>query len=898
MKPSLKELFEQINTGFPGLRPWQEHFSELWNKYSNKTLYGISPPTGSGKTLVGLLILAQGIRNGKRCVYLTHTKQQMDRVATEAEKLNLSVATFGGAKGVRGDDFKQRKRDIFDYSRKNKILISNFDTFLYTSDFPEEIDWLVLDDADLFLSKIREYFIVKIKNEKHTKDAYVKILKALDKTPYPIIQKIRENTAKFEDGDIIFPFEYAVIKEVIQDEMENLQQDLNFKTSYQVSQDILPFYAWFLKRNSLTLEPYIVPTIRLKTPNGKERFKPIEKIILMSATLGTADRVRMELGLDGVETQIFTEQTFQQEGITIDTGERMIFPISDEKLHPNPLSEDFITTSLEFIQKIVMKFRKVLILCWKNAEKKQVIRSLKKIPKSPSIFDFQGKNVEIFEEFSEADEGILLIAHRYFGLDFPEESCKVCILTRLPTFLNPFDIIVKEFQKDLFYFYELEARRVIQALGRLNRGKDDRSVYFVLDPRFQSTISSQSEFHPFLSPQLAQTIEYCVEKTGFDFIESIKLGKSFLQASDKLDLSGIKDPRDTSHYSKERQIMDSIQKLVLEGWTHIYGARIEKGIKKFTEAVDILASERNISPEHRRKIEWFQFLTLLAYFYLEEKGRKDYIKLVDQYCERVGGSRELTWLNRIQLQHRDGIKVQDINKEEEKNPVQKKFRRFLETPELFLGDLLCLPEVVDSINVIKEILSSLADKLCDTPMRSMAVEFEKILKKTLQNREEMLYNRLDADKKLDVGNILSTLYSNGYLQKETFQELNAEDNTRGLRNSIIHTKDNFSEITYPQAVKICEDLKVGLEKFFRDVICADQIRNNKELAEQLGNLEEFEYQSADMILLVIIQKWKEGKITFSPPFGESDLTSYSGDLEIISKGEQYTFPIEFELKVP
>ena len=193
---SLKKIFEEINISFQGLRPWQDGFDQFWVKCANKDLIGVKMSTGSGKTLIALLILDEGLKKRKKCIYLTHTSQLMDRICEEAGKLDLKYAKFGGAKNVKGDKYRERQDDLLDFNRGRKILISNHDAFLKTRDFPEEIDYLIIDDIDIFYEKVRDYFSIKIKNSGITQAIYEKIINILSNKEYNIIEKIQNNSAR------------------------------------------------------------------------------------------------------------------------------------------------------------------------------------------------------------------------------------------------------------------------------------------------------------------------------------------------------------------------------------------------------------------------------------------------------------------------------------------------------------------------------------------------------------------------------------------------------------------------------------------------------------------------------------------------------------------------------
>jgi Rad3-related DNA helicase len=179
MKPNLKTLFQNLKSSFPSLRAWQEKFSDYWEKYSNMDLIGIRTCTGSGKTLITLLILEQGRRNDKLCVYLTHTNQLMNRIAKEAKQLNIPYIILSGAKGITGAAYRKRQQQIFDYNQFKHIIISNYAVFLRTADFPKNIDILVIDDVDLFYENLRDYFSIRIKSSGSTQEIYIQIIESL-----------------------------------------------------------------------------------------------------------------------------------------------------------------------------------------------------------------------------------------------------------------------------------------------------------------------------------------------------------------------------------------------------------------------------------------------------------------------------------------------------------------------------------------------------------------------------------------------------------------------------------------------------------------------------------------------------------------------------------------------
>ena len=346
LKPHLRDLFNDINIGFSSLRAWQDKFTDIWVNLANNELIGLRCPTGSGKTLIGLLILAHGLKNKLRCVYLTHTWQLMHRIGEEAQKLGINYFVFGKATGVTGDARIERNNNIFEFSRGNTILISNF---------PEDIDILIIDNVDIFYQKLRDYFSIKIKNKGITKPIYEIIMQSLSHRDYSILKKVKEGTAKFEDGNLLFPQDYDVIEKIIEENSRVLNQDIDFKYPSEVSRTFLDFYLYFLNRDELSIEPVVFPTNQIKIPNSNElKFDKIKKIILLSATLGNEELFVNELGLVKTKLQLIDETSFKNYGIDIKMGGKLIFPINDNHLDEIfPLEQDFVKLSIEYIEYIL-----------------------------------------------------------------------------------------------------------------------------------------------------------------------------------------------------------------------------------------------------------------------------------------------------------------------------------------------------------------------------------------------------------------------------------------------------------------------------------------------------------------------------------------------------------------
>jgi replicative superfamily II helicase len=139
-----KLLLDLPRRKIPNVLP---HQGEIMRSYAEKALHerdvALQLPTGSGKTLVGLLIGEWRRRKyQERVVYLCPTKQLVHQVCEQAEeKYGLSVVQFTGA--IKTYD----KTAKSDYKTNNKIAITTYSSLFNTNPY--------FNDADVVVVRIR-----------------------------------------------------------------------------------------------------------------------------------------------------------------------------------------------------------------------------------------------------------------------------------------------------------------------------------------------------------------------------------------------------------------------------------------------------------------------------------------------------------------------------------------------------------------------------------------------------------------------------------------------------------------------------------------------------------------------------------------------------------------------
>jgi len=127
---------------------------------------GLQLPTGSGKTLVGLLIGEwRRRRNKERVVYLCPTRQLINQVVEQAdEKYGLSVLPFTGSQKTYASSPKA------EYRNADGIAVTTYRSLFNTNPFFDDADLLILDDTHAAEDYVAGVWSVRIER-KHSEHA-------------------------------------------------------------------------------------------------------------------------------------------------------------------------------------------------------------------------------------------------------------------------------------------------------------------------------------------------------------------------------------------------------------------------------------------------------------------------------------------------------------------------------------------------------------------------------------------------------------------------------------------------------------------------------------------------------------------------------------------------------
>lgn len=512
--PPPKQLFDALVKP-PGGRVnklWG-HQEEVLDRYSasltEKREIAIELPTGSGKTLIGLLILEWWRRQGKKAALLTSSKALAEDVRCKAAEVGIPSVVITGRYGLPEAEQVARSRDLRSYKRSGAIAVMNYWAYLY-GDFLAP-DVLVIDDAHSFQDAAQDLFTVEITRDEHP-TFFPQVLTQL-RQKHPIYQKLEslERGATSPDTyEAIYLPHLVECVPSIQAHFRERQARGNKDFEAVRNLERLNTYLMFIDRAQITLTPGVAPI------EVEEKLRAVKHLIFMSATLGSSELFHRSVG---ASTQINFLRDSDLKHPVRTMGKRLIFPLRVD------LSDGQVDSrAFHAVEQILTHFDKAIVFATSKAQRQSITDFL--VSKGLPVFHYNQDSDA--QNFASQRKGVLVTAGRYVGLDLSSKVCNVGILLRVPFSINPLD----SFTRDQLGFVETSnqrvAQRLVQAFGRCNRSLDDRAIYFVLDGRLEAEIDGEERLTQFFPREVLAQMELGYDLSGRTLDGAIGVGEDFL----------------------------------------------------------------------------------------------------------------------------------------------------------------------------------------------------------------------------------------------------------------------------------------------------------------------------------------------------------------------------------
>lgn len=469
------------------------HQADMWRLYNTKETLdakdvALQLPTGSGKTLVGLIIAEWRRRKfNEKVIYLCPTNQLVNQVVEQAkDKYGLSVSGFTGA--VLG----YSNEDKSDYRLANKVAVTTYSALFNTNPFFKDPDVIIFDDAHASDNYISKYWSLEI--SKHDYKAVFESVSLILKEHISSINYSKlTGEADSNSSSWVDKLPTPTLCEIA-DELSSLfdevSKDTGLKYSWSVIKDHLTSCHLYYSKDNILIRPLISPT------NTHGPFFNAKQRIYMSATLGKGGDLERIVGRKKIRT-LPIPSGWDQQGIG-----RRFFLFPETALAPQECKK--------FLVDIVDRNKRSLFLTTNNASAEDAKGVF---GEETNCEIFSAKQIEETKDgFVSSEHSVAIIANRYDGIDFPDDECRVLIIYGLPTSTNLQEHFFTSRMGAQALLNERILTRVIQAIGRCTRSSTDYSAVIVCGDELLSYLLS-SERRKYLHPELQAELEFGIAQS-------------------------------------------------------------------------------------------------------------------------------------------------------------------------------------------------------------------------------------------------------------------------------------------------------------------------------------------------------------------------------------------------
>lgn len=480
------------------------HQQEMMRRYAAETEnipdVALQLPTGSGKTLVGLLIAEWRRRkNNEKIVYLCPTRQLVNQVVTQAEeKYGLSVVGFTGSRA------KYSPADKTKYNQGECVAITTYSSLFNTNPYFSDADVVIVDDAHAAENYVATMWTLSINRLVNTDVALHGVLSSILQ---PHIDAVCY-TRLIGKGDSLFDSSWVdkvptpvliEIHDEIVGVLDTYTKDTNLQYPWSLLRNNLLSCHIYLSHLEIVIRPIIAPTwTHHAFNNPKQR-------IYMSATLGEGGDLERLMGRKHIH-RLPVPDGWDTQGVG-----RRFFIFSS-------LSLDF-EHEVKLRRSLLKKSPRSLVLVPSDRMKDEISED---INEHLELTVYSAEDIEESkEDFVNSNGSVAVVAGRYDGIDFPGDECRLLCIEGLPKAVNSQERFFMSRMGANIIFNERIQTRVLQAIGRCTRSLEDYSAVIVTGdglPDYLSDPRRRMFFHPELQAELSFGVDQSKDQniSGFE----------------------------------------------------------------------------------------------------------------------------------------------------------------------------------------------------------------------------------------------------------------------------------------------------------------------------------------------------------------------------------------------
>ena len=479
------EIFRRLPKppGINDLYTSQAEILETWFQRRTERDVVLKLHTGGGKTLVGLL-MAQSTLNetSEPVLYLAPTKQLVNQTLEKAKSLGIAAVAYQPGQPL--DDMFVNGKAIM--VATYKALFNGHSKFGLRGPtaMPFKVSAIILDDAHVAFSVIRESFTLEVTSDRAQRDLY-DTLTGLFRRAFKEIDRL----GTFDDlvdgacfGVLEVPYwawheQLDVVREYLRTKADQ------YPFVWPLLRDNLHLCHALISRGAFVITP-VLPLV-----NVFPTFSESPRRIYMSATI--ADDSEIVRTFDAEPKLVCNPLTSRS---LAGVSERMI------------LIPDLMPFHFEVRETINT------LLQWTTATK-----NLGAVVLVPSNYAAEKwRDVAIFAEGSNSVEaqvaslqvrtsnGPVVFANRYDGIDLPGDTCRLLVMEGLPTGTSDYELLRASTLYGGAAISRMLAQRIEQGIGRGARGSGDHCVVLLVGADLAGWVAKEANFRLLTSATRAQ----------------------------------------------------------------------------------------------------------------------------------------------------------------------------------------------------------------------------------------------------------------------------------------------------------------------------------------------------------------------------------------------------------
>ncbi|MET3960020.1 hypothetical protein ABIE52_006955 [Rhodococcus sp. OAS809] len=655
-----ESLFGDLPRTPHGVGALWSHQADQLRTYSTKHRetpdVALELPTGSGKTLVGLLIAEWRRRAlGQRVLYACPTTQLARQVQLKAQQQGIQPALLVGTHR------KWAAADLTRYTNGSAIAITTYSSIFNSRPHLGDAQTVLFDDAHAAESYVAEAWSVLIKRG----DAeYTLLLDAFQgAVDAGFLARMASEDAAADGAEVrLLPIE-AVAKNISDIEAVLATIGDNRKFAFGMLRARLSSCLFYVARSGVYIRPMIPPTF------AHDAFTDPTQRVYLSASLGDAGELERAFGRTPIERVpvppawdrtgsgrrffVFPELALAPVDPTMLNASLSApsapIPVSPDATKPVDAEDPYTSGSQDRVSNVTAALlnlsKKRLVLTPDDQSAVDIANAMQ----VPHAERFDAKTDAGLEPFLQAETGTLLAPNRYDGMDLAAESCRLMLMAGLPTASHLQDRFLESKLRAGEVLHERIRTRVLQGVGRCTRGPSDWAVVVVQGDDLLRFLSRR-EVRESLPVELQAEIKFGLEVSETAADDLVLLAESALkqdeiwQADAEPDLVQLRKDAVRKPATNVAVLTSSAPREV-RAWSHAWKQDWEGAARA---AIDVL---NNLPPTSLRPYRalWAYLGSAWSTLAAEENGNSAAVARATQLLRDAHKEAEgTTWLKEVQ----------------------------------------------------------------------------------------------------------------------------------------------------------------------------------------------------------------------------------------------------------